>query len=370
MNSFLLFQANSCAEDGVVLVKKYEIGIEKTALETLGEFGLIDKLTSQLYRKTSGIVLGVGDDTAAILPTRGQLMLVTCDSQIEDIHFKFDWSSPFDVGRRAAAVNLSDIAAMGGKPRFALVSLAVPKHLELSTLTEIYRGLDNMFSERRVSIIGGNTAATVGPLVVDITLLGEAKTDRLLTRDGARIGDVVCVTGTLGNARAGLAVLSSPNVSWAGIECDSVLGAYRCPTPRGAVGKILGEFGHVSACMDISDGLAGDAGHLARRSEVCIRIDLMRLPISDTVRQIASNLGESVEIFALRGGEDFELLFTLPKEELPALSAQVAEKTGVSVSVVGEVVSGSGVELTFQGQDIATDDGGFDHFRQKNIVVT
>src|SRR5215472_13633899 len=233
------------------------------------EFELIARLTSGLPSRED-VRLGVGDDCAVMDVGGDQLLLATCDSQVEGVHFTLQTSSPEQIGRKALAVNLSDIAAMGGTPRFALVSLLLPSHLSLEILEEMYTGLRQEAERFATAIVGGNiaSAGSTPSLTIDITLLGSVIRDRAITRAGARPGDMLCVTGYLGDSAAGLFTLLHPEYPYSLAACDHVRVVHRTPHPRVAEGQILSQFGPqvITAMLDISDGLSGDLAHLCERS--------------------------------------------------------------------------------------------------------
>src|SRR5215469_1146757 len=277
-----------------------------------GEFELIARLTSGLASRED-VRLGVGDDCAIMDVGGDDLLLATCDSQVEGIHFTLQTSNPEQIGRKALAVNLSDIAAMGGTPRFALVSLLLPFHLSLEILEEMYTGLRQEAERFATAIVGGNiaSAGSASCLTIDITVLGSVIRDRAITRSGARPGDMLCVTGYLGDSAAGLFTLLHPEHTYSLAACDRVRAVHRTPYARIAEGQILSQFGPhiITAMLDISDGLSGDLTHLCERSQVGVRVELARLPLSPAIHTIAHETAQDLWHWALHGGEDYELLF-------------------------------------------------------------
>ncbi|MCP4674086.1 MAG: thiamine-phosphate kinase [Deltaproteobacteria bacterium] len=331
----------------------------------IGEFGLISRLTRDLAGSGDRIVHGVGDDTAVLDVGDGCLLLATCDVQIEGIHFTQRGFSPEQIGYRAAAVNLSDIAAMGGTPTFALVSLAVPSSTKVELLDGIYVGLRKGFEKWGVRIVGGNTAELPERIAIDVTLLGEVTSENLLLRSGAESGDMVCVTGDLGASAAGLKLLQDPSISVSEAIRNEAFSAHRAPTPRIAEGKYLGNTTGVAACIDVSDGLLGDAAHIAEKSGVSVCIDMEKMPMSAAAR-IAEAAGIDTDLLVLRGGEDYELLFTVRPEAVENVLAGLERETGTHAAIIGEIRDGPvAVTVKRAGQPIDPPGGAFDHFRYK-----
>jgi thiamine-monophosphate kinase len=332
-------------------------------LGKVGEFILIDRLVRAGDEQGSGVMRGVGDDAAVLKLGDDRCLLVTCDIQIEGIHFTWDSFSPEQVGNKAAAVNLSDIAAMGGKPTFAVVSLAAPAAIEVDVLVGVYSGLRAALKKWGAEIVGGNTAELPERTTIDVTLLGEAAAENLLLRNGARLGDIVCVTGLLGASAAGLELLKNPSLVVDDSIRSKALDAHRAPVPRLVEGEYLGQTHRVTSCIDLSDGLLGDAAHIAEQSGVTILIDLDRVPISDEAEAVAEALGIEPEELAAARGEDYELLFTASPAEVDDVLRGLEKETGTKASVIGEVRSGRPevlVEKNKKPWNITK--SGFDHF--------
>ena len=332
-----------------------------TRLAEIGEFGLIQTLARGLSQPGKEVVLGIGDDAAAVDIGEGRYLLATCDIQIENIHFTRHWFTPEQIGWKAAAVNLSDIAAMGGTPRYALVSLAATPDFESDFLVQVYEGLDACLSRFGACIIGGNTSRTDAGLILDVTLLGEVVCNRMLTRNGAAPGEVLLVTGSLGGSRAGLMLLSGQvHVSDESIREEALI-RHRRPFPRIEEARIIAARGG-TACMDISDGLLGDVRHLAKSSGIRVVINRDQLPISSAAAGVATALGTDPSELALQGGEDFELLFSLPRARVDALQMELLEKTGTQTTEIGWIEAGEGVFVTQKNSEMKSTNGGFDHF--------
>ena len=333
------------------------------------EFELIARLTSGLASRED-VRLGVGDDCAIMDVGGDQLLLATCDGQVEGVHFTLQTSSPEQIGRKALAVNLSDIAAMGGIPRFALVSLLIPPHLSVEILEEMYTGLRQEAERFATAIVGGNiaSAGSASSLTIDVTLLGSVIRDRAITRSGARPGDMLCVTGYLGDSAAGLFTLLHPEHTYSLAACDRVRAVHRTPYPRIAEGQILSQFGPqvITAMLDISDGLSGDLAHLCERSQVGARVELARLPLSSAIHTIAHETGQDPWHWALHGGEDYELLFTVAQGYEQEVIEAVRAATGTDVTVIGSVLPGEEQMLLLyaDGREEKIGSQSWDHFRK------
>ena len=331
----------------------------------VGEFGLIEIIKGIVPWGDSSLVVGIGDDTAAFRPTPGMLTLATCDIQVEGRHFILGRISPTHLGRRAAAINLSDIAAMGGQPRYALVSLALPATVEVSWIEDFYRGLKAQMGEFGAAVIGGNLSASAGPIIIDITLLGEAKEDHILRRSGGRPGDVVLVTGSLGSAAAGLCVLEGRRDPGRAAVAELVR-AHHTPTPRVREGMFIAQSGKATAMLDISDGLAGDLGHLCDASGVGARVFAESLPILPSARDAAREAKRDALDLALQGGDDYELCLSCRPEDAAALAVAVKDHTGTVVTQVGVLTEAPGLVLVLSdGRETPLARGGWDHFAPK-----
>ncbi len=306
-----------------------------------GEFELIAHLTRGLSTRPD-VALGVGDDCAILDLNIDTLLLATCDSQVEGIHFTRQFSPPEQIGRKALAVNLSDIAAMGGEPRYALVSLILPPDLSRSYVDNIYAGIRHEAAHYSTAIVGGNIASSgkSASLVIDITLLGTVERGHALTRSGAHSGDTLMVTCTPGDSAAGLHTLLHPDSRYPHNAQEVLRSVHRTPQPRIRVGRILSQFGPaiITALLDISDGLSGDLSHLCTQSNVGARLDLAHLPLSPSIRAVAASINYDPFSWVLHGGEDYELLFTVsPGHEQKVIEA-IHTTTGISVTPIGTML--------------------------------
>jgi thiamine-monophosphate kinase len=310
----------------------------------IGEFELIAALARHLDPAADG--LGIGDDAAAWQPSPGSLSVATTDMLVEGVHFRLDWTSPRDLGWKALAVNLSDLAAMGATPGRALVSVALLPG-QAALVEEMYEGLSELARSTGTRVVGGDTVRTSGPLVVNVALVGEAEPGRLLRRDGAAPGDLLVLTGTVGASAAGLALmLEGDRDRLARPEAASLLSAHHRPQPRLAAGQALAKLGFRCA-IDVSDGVASEAWHLARAGGVAIRLDVDRLPLDPAAVALFGE--DRARNLAVSGGEDYELLFAVPADRLAEVEAALRDDRP---TVVGEVLGlrpGGHVELTEAG---------------------
>jgi thiamine-monophosphate kinase len=325
----------------------------------VGEFALIERLRAKVPAAGPGVILGIGDDTA-VLSVDGPV-LATCDIQVEGIHFDRAVCGAEDIGWRALAANLSDIAAMGGTPRFVLISLAVPAEAPLALLDGIYAGIAELGSAYDVVVVGGNVSGTPGPLTIDITLLGTA--GRVVPRSGAHPGDGIWITGTAGKAAAGLYLLRHPALRVP--ARDSLVAAYRRPIPRVRVGQMLAGLAAVTAMIDTSDGTGSDLLHLADASGVGSVLMLEQVPLAEGLRETVQAAGRDPAAWALGGGEDYELLFTAGPAFDPT-AGEFMRATGIALTRVGDVrpVREGNWLLGPRGERTPLTPVGWDHFRR------
>jgi len=322
----------------------------------LGEFGLIELLAKIVGIKRSDILVGIGDD-AACWRTEASIQLATSDALIQDVHFTLSVTTWRELGWKALAVNLSDIAAMGGWPKYALVSLGLPGDTEVEQVAELYGGMAELARRFDVAIVGGDVVAS--PLVMlSLSVIGAAQ--NTLTRSAAVIGDQIAVTGYLGTSAAGLVMLQR------GLKLDKEVAAilreaHFKPYPRVLEGQTLAQHG-VRAAVDLSDGLVGDLTRLCQASGVGARLFTHRVPIHPFV--IQSFGADSINL-ALSGGEDYELLFTANSQVID----RVKELMSCPVTVIGDIVGGEpGLVRLFddQGNEVKLEKGGWEHFAPRN----
>jgi len=328
-----------------------------------GEFGFIDRICETYAGALGGdLALSIGDDAAVLDVPAGKQVVVTTDLLIEGVHFRRDWSDFYSIGWKAAAVNLSDIAAMGADPTFTFVSLAVPADETVENLERFYDGLSDCLTRYGAKLAGGDTNVSPHGLVVNVTQLGTVPVGQALIRSGAKVGDHLLVTGTLGNSAAGFALLSQFGLVKAEKAAKEMVHSHRRPQPRVIAGRAARGTGLVHAAMDISDGLSGDLQKLCAASGIGARLQADALPIASQLRSAAALLEQDAVDMALNGGEDYELLLAVAPRDVKKVSAAVAE-TGMTLTVIGEVVR-TGLHIV--GLDGKTEPfskrHGWDHF--------
>lgn len=338
-------------------------------LGELGEFGLISRIEAA-SSKGVGVATGIGDDAAVILLTPGMQLLTSTDMLLEDVHFRRPWHDPYRLGRKSLAVNISDLAAMGGIPRWALLCLAIPADIPLDFLDEFTRGFLAMADEQGVSLVGGDTSASVRGLVISVTIMGEQFPSLILRRSGAMPNDDIWVTGTLGDAALGLQLLESGFDSTqphdrllSGVEGrEYLISRLLDPAPRVSAGLALAKAGLATAMIDISDGLLADFGHIAEQSGVGGSIRMDYLPLSPPFRSLTPNLTADPFLLALSGGEDYELCFTSPQANREKI-ADCMKKCGIEATPVGIVTGLPGVKaIKVDGTSYIPSIQGFNHF--------
>jgi thiamine-monophosphate kinase len=338
------------------------------SLKSLGEFGFIRAMRARHPATVPGspLRLGVGDDACVLKPSPGCELLATCDMLIEGVHFDLATTGPWQLGAKSLAASLSDIAAMGGLPRAYLVSLSIPKRkgLDERFFAAFYDGLAAWGLSFGAELAGGDTTRSPGPLVVDITCLGEAEAGRALTRGGAKPGDKVYVTGELGGSAAGLACLQAPRAKVnadARALCEQ---RHLLPQPRYLAGRWLLDRRAATSCIDISDGLASEAGHLCAMSRVGMRLQARAIPLHAGACVAAATLRRRALDWALYGGEDYELLFTVPKALASQVESLLPQQTGTAVTCIGQVLSRrAGLSLQDGRRRLSLRAGGYNHFR-------
>lgn len=316
----------------------------------MDEFDLIARYFAPLEIPSPDIRIGIGDDAAVLAWPAGEQLVVAVDTLVDGVHFPHALRADA-VGHRLAAVNLSDLAAMGARPRHATLALTLPT-LDEAWLAAFARGLGEALGAAQVSLVGGDT--TRGPLTLSLQVMGGVA-GAAMSRRGAQVGDIIAVSGTLGDARAGLDLaLADP----AAASDDPLLARFLWPTPRLALGQ--GLRGRAHAAIDVSDGLVADLGHVMHQSGCGADIEVSRLPLSSALRAAVGV--DTAREFALAGGDDYELALCIPPASWAAAEA-LARQLDVPLTAIGRVTAGRGVRcLDGQGRDVAPMTRGYRHF--------
>ena len=315
-------------------------------VEEIGEHALIGRIRARLAPPPPFVIIGIGDDAAVVEPERNRLEVLTTDCQVEGVHFDRAFVSAFDIGHKALAVNLSDLAAMGAAPRVALLSLVLPPALPVSSVDALVDGLAALAARARISVVGGNIARSPGPLIVDVTATGSVHRRRILTRGGARAGDDLYVTGTLGGAAAGLRMLRRDATS-----DGAAVDRYCRPEPRTRFGLMLGRNCAARACVDLSDGLADGIRQIGEASGLGAIVDVDALPL-----EAGSTLRD-----ALAGGEDYELLFAVSPRMRSRLKNARRLSGDLAVTRIGRLTADRAMLLS-RGGSTEELPAGFEHF--------
>ena len=307
-----------------------------------GEHELIRELGRlvQTKKKTRGVVVGVGDDAAVVRPRANEDMLLTTDVQIEGRHFRREWFTGAELGWRLAAVNLSDIAAMGGKPLYALLSLGIPDDIDSDYIKDIERGARDHLSRYGASIIGGNLSGIDNTLVCDFTLVGSVPTGKAWQRRARPDRDAIIVAGSLGEARAGLHLMGIDDPE---PPFRRLVQAYKRPRPLLDVSDMLRREKGIRGMIDISDGFSSDLIHICMASNAGCQVDLRRVPLSKTLQEFCIQHGKVALQLALNGGEDYALIACVDSKRADDVVARIREKTGVPAARVGHFTGKKGV---------------------------
>ena len=323
----------------------------------IGEHALIERIRLRFPPAPSFVIVGIGDDAAVVEPDRNRLEVLTTDCQVEGVHFDQTFVGAADIGHKALAVNLSDLAAMGAAPRVALLSLVLPPAFPVTGVDALVDGMATLAARARISIVGGNIARSPGPLIVDVTATGSVHSRRVLTRGGARAGDELYVTGALGGAAAGLRMLSAAATLPLRPDKRETLAGDRCverylrPDPRTRFGLMLGRNRAARACVDLSDGLADGVRQIGEASGLGAIVDADALPIENgaTLRE------------ALGGGEDYELLFAVSPRMRSRLKHARQLAGDLAVTRIGRLTADRAMLLNRNG---STEElpAGFEHF--------
>ncbi|MCK9418527.1 MAG: thiamine-monophosphate kinase [Nitrospirae bacterium] len=365
-------------------------------LSNLGEFGLIHAIQQLSSRRSPDTTIGMGDDAAVLKHGPATLLLATTDMLIEGVHFDLSSTDFYSLGWKSAAINLSDIAAMGGVPRFCLTSLALPARIPVEAVMEFYQGFNALLRVHKTVLVGGDTCSSKGGLVISVTALGEAKKRTVISRAGAKRGDRIFVTGTLGDSGAGLellkslvrsqgsgvrgqrsgvrsrksgvsgkdvnsALLTEPALERINRGISALIKRHLRPVPRVEWGRRIALSGCASSMIDVSDGLSSDLSHLCEESGVGAVLRSDAIPLSRSLLRSADHLNKPALHYALSGGEDYELLFTVPSAQMKKLQA-----LHIPVTEIGMIMTEKRMYLVnAAGRKTALKPSGYNHFKKR-----
>jgi len=325
-------------------------------LQELGEFGLIERLMLSVTHLLPAGVEGIGDDCAVIPYFNDHSLLITTDTLVENVHFTLDTITPLDLGYKSLAVNLSDIAAMGGEPLYAFLSLSLPPETSLKWIDQYNQGFLQLAKENRTFLLGGDTTRAK-ELTITVTLVGQIANPYIKRRSQAKPGDFICCTGFLGDSGAGLHLLLHHEMNHPLIE------AHVRPRLYLKEGQWLAQQTSVHAMMDISDGIASDLKHIMKASHCGAELNINQLPISADLKQMALKMNGLAEDFALHAGEDYCLLLTIDKEDYARLSQAYEAHFKTPLFLLGTMTEGQKLICFKDGKKLSLTKQGFDHFK-------
>ncbi|MBE0447075.1 MAG: thiamine-phosphate kinase [Actinobacteria bacterium] len=330
-------------------------------VKDIGEFALIERIAEIVEHADERVILTIGDDTAVVRPTESGYSLLTTDLLVENVHFTLDTINSWQLGYKSIAVNISDIAAMGGLPNYAVISLAMDPETDVDQIEDLYRGMEDASIKYGLRIVGGDVTKSE-KLIINVALLGEVEEENLCRRSDAMVGDVIMVTGELGASAAGLRLILNPEIALKVKEAGALKRAHFLPEPRVEPGRILASLG-INAMEDISDGLVSEVKHICEASSVGARLFLNKIPVAKGVDKVATLTGERAIDIAISGGEDYELVFTAPKE-LNGLVEKAMTAIGTRVAAIGEIVDiSNGIKvIDWSGEERPLEVSGYTHF--------
>jgi len=333
-------------------------------LAQVSEFGLINRIKELTQKhQPQNVIVGIDDDAAAIRIIDNEILLLTTDTMIEGVHFDLSYFTCFQLGQKIMAVNISDIAAMGGRPSYVLIALSIPPTVPLKSVEELYQGIIRIGDRYDISIIGGDTTSTPQNIFISITLVGYTNPEKLTLRSGAKEGDVVCVTGFLGMSKAGLKVLRDEELVKQD-KFEKLISKHLTPEPRLHEAQFLVQNGNIHSMIDVSDGLLADLDHICKLSNVGAEIFSETIPVEESTKRVAHHFDDSWLNYAISGGEDFELLITMPENDYNKIVHDFEKILRLNLTKIGRIVKkDKGVKVFDKGgKVIPINSRGYDHF--------
>lgn len=329
-------------------------------IKEIGEFGLIKFLEEKNRDFLNKVVKGIGDDCAVLEKDQEYVFLVSTELFVEDVHFLKKKISPYELGIKVVNASLSDIAATGGNPLYLFTSISIPKDTELDYLKLLYKGIKKACLKYGVDLVGGDTSSSMDRTAINITVIGEAKKDRLIYRKGAHPGDLIYVTGYLGDSAAGLMFLKG-ELSIPQNTAKKLLKAHNIPCPKLDIGRLVAKHGLASAMIDISDGLIADLNHICEASNTGAIIYLENLPISQELLSIKELLPLPLHELALYGGEDYELIIVVPSDKALEFK-NMCDRKGFPAYLIGNMEKEGGIKLAIDNKITSLEIRGYAHF--------
>ncbi len=331
-------------------------------LKEIGEFGFIERFKPLFQNLNQNNQIGIGDDCAIIPVGNNKEWVISTDMLIEEVHFLRSSISPYQLGYKSLAVNLSDIASMGAKPIASFLSIAIPTHIEVDYLDEFIKGYHDLSTKYNTPLLGGDTTKSLQNLAINVTVIGECAKGEARKRSDAQVNDIICTTGPLGDSAAGLqTILQKINSSE---NNRHLVNKHLQPEPQINEGLFLKTYSAIHAMMDISDGIASDLKHILKASRKSATIDIASLPISDVLTNEAQKQHWNATELALSGGEDYELLLTMAPESYERISKAFEEKFGKKLHCIGSIDEGEPeIKYTQNGESIEIHSSGFNHFK-------
>jgi thiamine-monophosphate kinase len=329
-------------------------------LKDIGEFGFIERIKKGCLIRDTNVIRGIGDDCCVFRTSGKMALLLTTDMLVERVHFLLDSIPPYKLGRKSLAVNISDVAAMGGTPKEAVVSIGIPDKVEVVFLDTLYDGMKSMAKEHDVNLLGGDTTSSPHYLIINVALVGEVDEEEILYRSGAKVGEVIFLTGAVGSSAAGLDTLLTKRLF---DGRDYLLDAHHDPYPHVKEGRIIARTRIASSLIDVSDGVAADLGHICTQSEVGALIEEERIPTTELFREYCERVNQDFRHLCLHVGEDYVLLGTVPRPSVAELQKALTEQ-GCEFHPIGETVAEPGLKLKDRNGSIEEIEAtGWDHFK-------
>jgi len=335
------------------------------SMEQIGEFGFIKKISRGCLIRPENVLKAIGDDAAAFISDQREVSLLTTDLLVERVHFLRNTTSAYNLGYKALAINLSDIAAMGGTARDAFISIGIPSDCPIVYLEELYNGIKTLAAEFDVNILGGDTTRSKTDLIINVCLTGSVPENEILYRNSAQRGDIIVSTGFLGDSRAGLYLIAN-GISTDTEEYKHLFKAHILPKPYLREGRFLAGQTGVHAAIDVSDGLSSDIGHIAKESNVGICLFAEKIPVSKNLKSFCDRFGFDPVEFALAGGDDYTLIFTVSPEKMETIIENYSKIFEQPLFPIGEITAPGRMELIESGGRVKNlTPSGWDHFKVK-----